>query len=53
MPDELKNLLDQVHDGITTFDFDGKETPCIVIEEKNMMRHYQKLQDSLCPLTLI
>jgi hypothetical protein len=34
MPDELKNLLDQVHDGITTFDFDGKETPCIVIEEK-------------------
>ena len=34
MPDELKNLLDQVHDGITTFDFDGKETPCIVIDEK-------------------
>ena len=35
MSDELNNLLDQVHDGITTFDFDGKETPCIVIEEKN------------------
>jgi len=34
MSDELKNLLEQVHDGITTFDFDGKETPCIVIEEK-------------------
>ncbi len=34
MPDELKNFLDQVHDGITTFDFDGKETPCIVIDEK-------------------
>ncbi len=34
MPDELKRLLDQVHDGITTFDFDGKKTPCIVIEEK-------------------
>ena len=34
MSDELNNLLDQVHDGITTFDFDGKETPCIVIEEK-------------------
>jgi len=34
MPDELNNLLEQVHDGITTFDFDGKETPCIVIEEK-------------------
>ena len=34
MIDELKNLLEQVHDGITTFDFDGKETPCIIIEEK-------------------
>ena len=34
MTDELKRLLDQVHDGITTFDFDGKKTPCIVIEEK-------------------
>ncbi|MCH7877090.1 MAG: hypothetical protein IIA82_03165 [Thaumarchaeota archaeon] len=34
MSDELKKLLDQVHDGITTFDFDGKETPCIVIQEK-------------------
>jgi hypothetical protein len=34
MSDELKNLLDQVHDGITTFDFDCKTTPCIVIKEK-------------------
>ena len=34
MSDELKKLLEQVHDGITTFNFDGKETPCIVIEEK-------------------
>ncbi len=34
MSDELKKLLDQVHDGITTFDFDGKKTPCIVIKEK-------------------
>jgi hypothetical protein len=34
MIDELNNLLEQVHDGITTFDFDGKETPCIIIEEK-------------------
>ncbi|MFQ5475945.1 MAG: hypothetical protein ACE5DT_02815 [Nitrosopumilus sp.] len=34
MSDELKKLLEQVHDGITTFDFDGKETPCIVIEDK-------------------
>ena len=34
MSDELKKLLDQVHEGITTFDFDGKETACIVIDEK-------------------
>ncbi len=34
MSDELKGLLEQVHNGITTFDFDGKKTPCIVIEEK-------------------
>jgi len=34
MSEELKRLLEQVHEGITTFDFDGKETPCIVIEEK-------------------
>ena len=34
MSDELNRLLQQVHDGVTTFDFDGKETPCIVIEEK-------------------
>ncbi len=34
MSDELKRLLEQVHDGITTFDFDGKDTPCIIIKEK-------------------
>ena len=34
MSDELKKLLDQVHDDISTFDFDGKETPCIIIEDK-------------------
>ncbi len=34
MSDELKNFLSQVHEGITTFDFDGVETPCIIIEEK-------------------
>ena len=34
MSDELKKLLDRVHDNISTFDFDGKETPCIIIEDK-------------------
>ena len=34
MSEELKKLREQVHDGITTFDFDGKPTPCIIIESK-------------------
>ena len=34
MSDELKRMLEQVHTGITTFDFEGKETPCIVKEKK-------------------
>ena len=34
MSDELKQLLDRVHGGISTFNFDGKETPCIEIDEK-------------------
>ena len=34
MSDELQRFLEKVHTGITTFDFEGKETPCIVIEEK-------------------
>jgi hypothetical protein len=34
MADELKQLLDRVHDGITTFNFDGKNTPCIELDEK-------------------
>lgn len=34
MSEELKNLLKQVHDGITIFDFDGKPVPCIIFEEK-------------------
>ncbi|NNL58725.1 MAG: hypothetical protein HKP31_04600 [Nitrosopumilus sp.] len=34
MSDELKRLLEQTHAGITTFDFDGKEVPCIIVEEK-------------------
>ena len=34
MSDELKRMLEQVHDGITTFDFEGKITPCIVVDGK-------------------
>ncbi|MBT8242907.1 MAG: hypothetical protein HKP34_04260 [Nitrosopumilus sp.] len=32
MSEELKRFLEQVHPGITTFDFDGKETPCIELD---------------------
>ena len=31
--DELKSLLDKVHDGVTTFDFDGKKVSCILFDE--------------------
>ncbi|MCV0431267.1 hypothetical protein [Nitrosopumilus sp.] len=34
MSDELKEFLKKVHPGITTFDFDGKQTPCIELDEK-------------------
>jgi len=34
MSDELKQFLDRVHHGITTFDFEGNETPCIELDEK-------------------
>lgn len=34
MSDELKKLLDQVHPGITTFDFEGSQVPCIILTPK-------------------
>jgi len=34
MSKDLKKLLQQVHEGITVFDFDGKSVPCIIFEEK-------------------
>jgi len=34
MPEELKKLLQKVHNGITIFDFDGKSVPCIILEER-------------------
>lgn len=43
MSDELSKLLERVHDGITTFDFDGKETPCIVIEGKKYDEMFAKV----------
>jgi hypothetical protein len=34
MSDELKKLLAQSHEDVTTFDFDGNDVPCIILEEK-------------------
>lgn len=34
MSDELKKLSEQVHDNVTTFDFDGKDIPCIILNER-------------------
>ena len=34
MSDELKWLLDQVHVGIHVFNLDGKEIPCIELDEE-------------------
>ena len=33
MSNELKKLSERVHDNVTTFDFDGKYIPCIILGE--------------------
>ena len=42
MSEELQKMLDRVHDGITTFDFEGKETPCIVIDDRQIWSNSSK-----------
>ena len=34
MSDELEKLIAQSHEDVTTFDFDEKVVPCIILEEK-------------------
>jgi hypothetical protein len=34
MTDDLQKLLEKVHDQVTIFDFDGKDIPCIVLDEQ-------------------
>ncbi len=43
MPDQLKEFLDKVHSGITTFDFEGKDTPCIELDEKKYDEIFSKV----------
>ena len=53
MSDELQKMLDTVHHGITTFDFEGKETPCIIIEEEKYGLIRAKMKANHFQLTLI
>lgn len=34
MNDELEKLIEQSHDDVTDFDFDGNDVPCIVLDER-------------------
>lgn len=34
MDDELKELMDKVHVGITTFNYNGTNVPCVILTEK-------------------
>lgn len=34
MEDELKKLMDQVHVGITSFNYNGNKVPCVILAEK-------------------
>ena len=43
MSDELEKLLEQVHQEITIFDFDGKPVPCIILDEKKYDKILSKI----------
>ena len=51
MSDELKRMLEQVHQGITTFDFEGKDTPCIIVDAKKYGLIRAKIEGQLNKLT--
>jgi len=41
--EELKRLLERVHEGITTFNYNGSEVPCITVSEKRFDEIMQKV----------
>ena len=41
--DEMKKLLERVHEGITTFNYNGTDVPCIVLAEKRFDEIMQKV----------
>jgi hypothetical protein len=34
MEDEMKKLMDRVHVGVTTFNYNGTKVPCLILSEK-------------------
>lgn len=41
--EELKKLLEKVHPGITTFDYNGSQVPCIILSEQRFEEIIQKV----------
>ena len=39
----MKKLLEQVHEGITTFDYNSTKIPCIILSEKRFDEMMQKV----------
>ena len=53
MSDELKQFLDRVHHGITTFDFEGNDTPCIELDAKKYDEILSKVAGQSLSIILI
>ena len=44
MSDELKKLSEQVHENVTSFDFDGKDVPRIILSDRQFDNMMLKIQ---------
>ncbi len=43
MSDEMKNLLERVHEDITIFDYNSTQVPCIILSERKFNEIMQKI----------
>ena len=50
MSDELEKLLENVHQEITIFDFDGRPVPCIILDEKKYDEILSKIAGKPTPI---
>ncbi|MFB5598260.1 MAG: hypothetical protein ACE5RJ_04510, partial [Nitrosopumilaceae archaeon] len=41
--DEMKKLLDKVHQGITSFDYNSSKVPCIILPEHRYLEIMKKV----------